>query len=251
MQEHLLIEHIYNALKSAVKFYSENQSHKCKRPNTFAVLNSQSELSTENLGKTKCDANLPYFYSRAWGNNDHNPSRLGFDWPLVAAFEQGVSIENVFRKNETCYDVQLMCLDSLAADCNDCDCKSCAARTSNQIFADTETILMNVLQYIENSSVYTDANNNLMVLNENHFEYLVLNNAHESYVLHENFTGRFKTLLRQKNTNVTAFRFEGKAASNLYGTIINLKFCFDKCYNPAFDFLGATNAQFGIDYGCC
>lgn len=245
----ILIDDFYKLFNNAVRFYPIT-SLNCLRPQTFAVLDSMSNLSTPNLAKVLCDKNKPYFYSRIWEDLKYNPSQLKFDYPLVVVFELNGDATDLFSsRQKTCYNLQLMVVDSYKEEkCRECvDCNSCESRTINEIYRDTETILYNILSYLSDLIVTTSG----LVLNLQHFNALNVLTPN-SLTKDAAKSNKLNDGLRKSNLNNLSFRFEGKGVDNLYGTVINLKVCLDKCNDEnMYNDIEILNNGEVNDIGCC
>lgn len=231
------IKNIYAALKEAVRYYPTS-GDTCNRPQTFAVLANASDLSTQNLGKTICDKNKPYFYSRLWENKKYNPSDLSFQWPAVVVYEENMDVKDQFSKDVTiCYNVTISVLDEFNKDCDKLRCTGCKGRTPNEVFQDTEDILFNVLYYLTQLVITDDAE--------------LLHHTLAATV-DDGATAHYLKSIRQNNSaTTTALRFVGQSASNLYGNSIRLKFCFNRCNTGVEWNLEAVDKVEINDVGCC
>ncbi len=231
------IKNIYAALKEAVRYYPTN-TDTCKQPQTFAVLSQVSDLSTPNLGKTICDKNKPYFFSRLWENKKYNPSDLSFQWPAIVVYEENMEVKDSFSRDASiCYNVTISVLDVFDKDCDKLKCTGCKGRTQNEVFQDTEDILFNVMRYLTELVITEDSE-------------LVHNTLAAS--VNEGQTAHYLKSLRQNNAAATtALRFIGQSAANLYGNSIRLKFCFSRCVDEVdwnFELSGKGEVN---DVGCC
>jgi hypothetical protein len=232
------ISNIYQSLKEAVRFYP-NVSEPCKAPQTFAVLANVSDLSTPNLGKTICDKNKPYFFSRLWENKKYNPSDLSFQWPAIVVYEENMDLSGVFsNEQKLCYNVTISVLDTFDKDCDKLRCTGCKGRTPNEVFQDTENILFDVLKYLQDLVITTD-------------DTLVHRSALDGTVAEGKTTHFQKALKANNSANTTAQRFVGGTAGNLYGNSIRLKFCFDRCNTGVeWNFEASGKGEIN-DVSCC
>lgn len=220
------ISQFYQLLKESV--LNINHPVKCKALQTFGVLSSMSELSTENLGKYLCDKNLPYFLSKAWIANGLDPSNIIFDFPALIVFENNFTTTKFFQAkgSERCYNLQIAVLDKYAEGCQSGDCTSCNSRVVNQIYNDTEILLDRVMSYVS-EAVVANVGGNELLTHPFYLEYLKDNNLITSYEIDDPKTRAFQMNLRSNNESVNGFRKEGRTANNLYGAVYNLKICLN------------------------
>lgn len=227
------IENIYRIIRDAVKHY---QAEGCKRPNTFAVLNSPDNLNADNLGKTICDAYRPFFFSRQWEAKRYNPSDLSFTYPIVTVYEGQQEVTDLFTNKQTiCYTIDLAVLDQYDQNCTK-HCQGDKGRTPNEIYQDTEDILFEILGYLKNVKIVVDGT--------------ILHNNQEGEI-DERKTGNYLNMIKSQNKRSNSYRFQGRSNANLYGNVISLKFCFDRCHDTdtVFNFYedkGKIN-----DINCC
>lgn len=93
----------YQIISAMVKawpaFYPNASAHEyvSKRPNTFAVLRSMSELEADNLFKTVEAAQNPYLFVRGYTNNSER-SGLKIEYPLVGVAEDTLTFYNPVSK---------------------------------------------------------------------------------------------------------------------------------------------------------
>lgn len=231
------IKNIYAALKEAVRYYPTN-SDMCKQPQTFAVLSQVSDLSTQNLGKTICDKNKPYFFSRLWENKKYNPSDLSFQWPAIVVYEENMEVKDAFSRDASiCYNVTISVLDVFDKDCDKLKCTGCKGRTQNEVFQDTEDILFNVMRYLTE----------LVITNDSELVHNTL-----AATVDQGQTNHYIRMLRSNNAAATtALRFIGQSAANLYGNSIRLKFCFGRCVDEVDWNLELSGKGEVNDVGCC
>lgn len=187
-----------------------------------------SELSTENLGKFLCDKNLPYFVSKAWIANGLNPSNIIFDFPAVICFENNFTTKDFFKTkdSERCYNLQIAVLDNYKEGCQHDDCTSCDSRVVNQIYNDTEQILDRILHYV-GEAIVANVNGNDVLSHPDHLAYLKSENIIVDFTKDEARSRSFQMDLRRDNESMNGFRKEGRTASNLYGTVYNIKICLN------------------------
>lgn len=239
---------VYELLKEFVKNYP-NHSNRCRRLQTFAVLESVTQLNTENLGKTILDKNKPFFFSREWASKQHNPSKLSFNFPALIAFDRGTTFVDPFSKKiKTCYSLDIGVFDKFDQDCADkkSGCKDpCASRVPSEIFKHTQDFLMTLFAFLcDLICVKKDGKNKWY-----HKGYYQANKEDIGGKICNKTTGRFQQMLKRKNPNLSGDRFEG-GINCLYGTYVNIKLCFDCCGQYSYSPEEQTYKD-GGDTGCC
>ena len=232
---------IYGLLKNAVKYFPDD-GIKCHRPNTFLVEMKDEgvTLTKPNLGATVCDKDGNYFYSRLWEQKGY-PAKIEFEYPLVSVFVGEAAVQKMFGpKTDIIATFVLGVMDQhKGADCKGCSCKSCDARSINQIFADTEDILLTVISYLRDSAVYLiDGVETLY--NKQHFEYLV----DQGHVERVDPLRSLDSFLSVKNAEVPMFNTSPIA--NVYETQIKFKVELKGCNLPTFAF----NSKVYTGNGC-
>ena len=256
----MILENYFAAVRDAVKYYPipPKAEDMCEQPQTFVVLEALSDMSMENLGRTPCDRGKPYFYSRLWEDMKYNPSKIAFKFPLVGLLELSGESYNAFARDyEQCHNFQLVVVDTFSENCLKGKCSGCDGRNGNEIFRDTEIMLNKVLKYLSScNAVRYDGNTELFLHPQSLSDELVAKNVYTTYETDVKETNMFQKSLRDNNKNPNIFRFAGrngggKTVNDLYGTVINLRFCLNRCidaFTPNYRI-----GDFGVtkDIGCC
>jgi hypothetical protein len=245
----LLLTDIYNAFRDSVRYYPA-QDTLCKRLQTWRVFQQSLgvEVSTANLGATVCDKDKPYFWSREWHEKKYNPNAITWKFPLLYAFETEGTMVGPFGFGGAArmvYTLQVGVLDVLVDTKDARNCVGCNARTPNEIYADTETMLLSALYFVSNvnqteiDGVSVWANSDLVSQGE------------ASGAL--NVTGKTAiSILDQSqkyNQEAPFFRVE-RSAEKMYGTAINLRVATQVCPSVDWNF---TETDFGVlaqEAGC-
>lgn len=236
-KEKVYLHDFYNLGKEFVKNYPKH-SLKCKRLQTFAVLEEYSDLNTPNLAKTISDRNKPFFFSRDWSSANYNPSKLEYSYPGLFIIDRSFSISNPFTKNvKTCYKMEIAVLDKFDRACVEKggNCKPCAKRTRNEIFLDTETFLFNFFAYLRNIVYVKDEGWMIRSLAENQID--------------ESLTRQFQKHLADSNKELNGIRWSG-GLDDVYGSVIEFTFCVETCENFEYDH-ELKDFKVGYDRGCC
>ena len=148
----LSLRDIFQIGKNAVQLFPANPESPCLQLQAFRVLTrggGSTEIGTDNLGAVPTDKDNPFFWSRKWHNNGYKPGALTFDYPILTMFETfGETVTTPFVKPfGRTYTIELAVFDTYQEDCVDGKYKGCKARTINDIYLDTGTLLDTALQY--------------------------------------------------------------------------------------------------------
>ena len=232
---------IYGLLKNAVKYFPDD-GIKCHRPNTFLVetRDEGANLTEATLGATVCDKDKDFFYSRLWEQKGY-PSKIEFEWPLVSIYVRESNVQKLFGpKPDILPSVFLNVTDRyVGAECKNCSCKSCEGRGVNQIFADTEDILLTVISYLRDSAVYLiDGVETLY--NKSHFEYLVEQGELERVDPLKSLDALWSV------QNASALMYNTAPVKDVYGTSIRFNLELKGCNLPTFAF----NSKVYTGNGC-
>lgn len=144
---------IYAALRDSVRYYPK-QEQRCQQPQTWRVLQSLADASAPNFGATVCDKDKPFFWSRLWHEKSYNPNAIGFNFPVLYAFELDGSVQSPFDNAKYIRVLQIGVIDALSDSADARKCVGCDSRTINEIQQDTELILVNCLDYLNNTRPY-------------------------------------------------------------------------------------------------
>lgn len=246
MSQLLSISVLYQLSKEFVKFYP-NHSLKCKRLNTFAVLSNYEDINTPNLSKVQVDATKPYFFSRLWAKNNHNPSKIEWEYPVMLMLDKTISVSNLFCKNtRKCYKFELAFLDKYDRNCVEKGQKCndpCANRTINDIFIDTEAFLDAYSAYMS-GVIYAYSGNW-----EGYTNQQVIIASGQSFTIDETRTKKFQRMLIASNSEATATRFSG-GLDDAHGIILDLSFCINHCNEFTYD-ANSQTMKVGPDLNCC
>lgn len=227
----ITLETLYSILKDCVRRYPETPGRQCKQPQTFRVLQLDhgAELLTNAMGAKFADKDTPYFYSRSWERQKHTPNNITAEYPVLTAFEiasdlpNGLKAVGVFQS----YSVEIAVLDVYADNC-DVRPTSCDNRTINQIYADTETILLTVLDYLTYSVIAT-VGDVTGVYNTKLLDMWVQSGEIDSYdIVHD-----IGQTIRTANSSLRTVHVE-MAANKRYGTKVRLNFPAYRCFTTEF-----------------
>lgn len=134
---------IYGKLKDAVKLWPIEQY----KPNTFAVIESEADMDTANLGKTIKDKDRPYFYSKAWADKMFNPSQVCWSLPAILLIEVDGQINSdaSYVMNHT---IEMIVVDSPEMPPEKWVIPQGQKRTPHEIFQHTEKTMIQVLTFL-------------------------------------------------------------------------------------------------------
>lgn len=240
------ITDIYTALRDSVRFYPA-QDLPCQRPQTWRVLQQAmaAEVSTQNLGATICDKGKPYFWSRLWHEKQYTPNNIAWAFPLLYAFEtDGTIVDPLGDRPQFVYNLQIGVLDVMKDEPDARKCVGCNARTINEVYQDTQTILQSCLEYLKNTSLYSidggpDAWSN------------------SDFIYHgvsaQRFTAERKgasILANSQKLNRESTFFRAERSEKIYGTAMNLSVVASGCKTTTWNF---NEPDFGVlaqEAGC-
>jgi len=235
----LQLTDLYKALKDAVRYSPSVGTDKCLQLHTFRVLPNDGaiDMQAPNFGATTCEKDTVFFYSRAWERAGY-PTTIKVELPAVTAFVQDVSLEGAFTSPEKpVYRVAITVWDAYQESQITSRCTGCAARHVEQIFLDTETLLMNVLRYLGNMVEAQIAGaDGPAFYNRGLLDYWKEVGNIESYQV----SGMWSNNLAQYNKTTPIFR-QQRIADQFYGTTALITFRTGACKPLAFDFSGATD----------
>ena len=242
----LTIENFYWLCYQFVMYYSKQQTI-CQRPQTFAVLQDITDIQLENLGKTVLDTGKIYFFSRKWAKNNFSPSALSWDYPGMFIIDNPGTLVNPLKKqSDKCYNMEILFIDRYREDCLDKKrkCGSCAKRTPNEIYKQTEAFMEAFFDYLSNVVYLKDSAQGTGFINKEVAEALGIGGTVD--VLK---TKCFIKYFCKNNETLTFTKWGGKK-SKTYGTFFNLKFCLRDCKKEKFE-PQIRDYKIGLDINCC
>lgn len=243
----VLLTDIYAALRDSVRFYPR-QELKCRQLQTWRVLQKAMavEVSTQNLGATVCDKDKPYFWSRLWHEKSYNPNGIVWDFPLLYAFEtESAMIDPFGGSGKIVSNVQVGVLDVWVDNTDGRKCVGCGARTVNEIYLDTETMLLSALSYLSNTAGYSVDGGAAVWANS----YFITQGEVAQRFSAALVAPSILTASQKHNVEAPTFRVE-RSAENIYGTAVNLRFAVNTCPEIDWNF---TETDFGVlaqEAGC-
>lgn len=221
------LETLYSIILDAVRRYQSTPGMDCRQPQTFRVLQLDrgAELTTPAMGATLSDKDTPYFYSRTWERQKFNPNNITADFPVCTAFELSSDLPKGISETtiKQCYSVELSVLDVFQIKCD-----GKPYRTINQIYADTEKILLNIVNYISGSIIAT-VGDVTGVYNRSVLNSLVACGEIAQYDEIYDIGG----VLQSENKGGRTVHVE-MPTNNIYGTKMRLTFCIYRCLDVQF-----------------
>jgi len=142
------VGNFYGALKKCTEYWPETDSP-CLRLKGFKVLQHDgfTELTPDNMGATVCDDGKPYFYSAEWAKAGKPTNRIVGSLPVLTAFERqgqyGAPFDLQIKRT---YQIVLTVWDKYTEK-KDGKCVGPESRVVNEIYRDTEQMLIWVLKY--------------------------------------------------------------------------------------------------------
>lgn len=226
------LEDFYQLCKNAVIAYPSGVG-KCNQLQTFKVLQLErgGELGTDNMGAALSDKNTPYFYSRNWERNRHNPNNITAEHPTLTAFELAGQFTNgVFTNSaKVCYNIELAVMDVYKDDCQTLPA-SCESRSINQIYRDTAAHLRGVLDYLTGCAIVRI---NGVECNTLENRYLLQQRITSGEISGFNVVYDLGAKLANENKTANLVHVE-MPAQKLYGTRIQIRFCVHNCISTPF-----------------
>ena len=247
----LTLPKIYQFGKESVQLFPENTDKPCLQLQAFRVLTrggGATEITTETLGGVPSDKNGPFFWSRKWHNNKYNPNALTFDFPILTMFETiGESKTSPFQSpfGQT-YSIELAVFDVYKEDCVDGSKTGCAARTINEIYLDTGTLLNSVLEYFSKIVNVRFADGCTGLYNSDWLEAAKARGIVGNY----DIIGYLSATLAPMNKQVRFARVDRFAANNIYGTKCIIEFPVNVCQAIDYNFELSDFGANGFEVGC-
>lgn len=243
----LFLHTFYTLAKAFVEYYPKHDL-KCKRLQTFAVLEEFTDLNTPNLSKTIADYNKPFFFSRDWASSNFNASKMAYSYPVMVVFDRGLKINNPLAKlSTTCYSLNIAILDKYDRTCieKNTNCGTCAKRLKNEIFLDTENFLMHFFSYMR-KIVYVENTTDSV---DGWYNRLLFADLPIGGNVNDVLTRQFQKKLKDANPALSATRWTG-GTDDLYGVFTEMTFCVDNCDEMEYD-PTINDFKFGYDRTCC
>lgn len=243
----VLLTDIYAAFRDSVRFYPRHEL-KCNQLQTWRVLQKSMavEISTPNLGATICDKDKPFFWSRLWHEKAYNPNSIVWEFPLLYAFENESTLINpIGGSGVIISSVQVGVLDVWVDDKDGRKCVGCGARTVNEIYFDTETMLLSSLRYLNNTRGYQVDGGAAVWANSDFIAQGIAAQRFDAVPVAPSIL----TASQKHNAEDPTFRVE-RSAENIYGTAVNLRFAVNACPETEWNF---TETDFGVlaqEAGC-
>lgn len=250
----ITIETLYTILSDAAKYSPVNSDGRtCKQLQTFRVLQTDrgGDLSTPAMGAKYSDRNTPYFFSRSWDRAKQNANNITADFPALTAFELNSQLpKSAFDgQAKQIHTVEVAVVDVYKEECQSGP-KSCDSRSINQIYMDTETLLLSALQYLAGAVIATTSANDIPELyNETYLQHLLEVGKISGY----DKAVEIGTRLAADNKGMAISKVE-MPAQKLYGTRVVFSFAVTRCltatYSKTYPNINAISHEGGcVDCG--
>ena len=225
---------LYSLLIQGSKTYPTSPKL-CHRPQAFSAIASLSEIAGDSNGKTICDKDRPYFWSRQWNAKGNKADSITFEYPLIAAFELNATIEGIFKDDfNITYNVQIICVDQYKQDqAKGQACTTCDSRTKNDIYNDTERVLHNVLKRLKDAKYVSLNGGSYQWLLQSIIDDYTAANPGDTTDINIAATNQFKQWLQ--GSGINQIRYESQTQANLYGTAVTIQFKASQCGDPGDD----------------
>jgi hypothetical protein len=247
----LSLRDIFQIGKNAVQLFPANPESPCLQLQAFRVLTrggGATEIATENLGAVPTDKDNPFFWSRKWHNNKYSPNALEFDFPILTMFETfGETSTTPFVKPfGRTYTIELAVFDKYQDDCVDGKYTGCKARTINDIYLDTGTLLDSALRYIGGTVGATTADGVERIYYRPWLESAYALGGVGAY----NITWMLGNQLFAQNKAVRFSRVDRFAANNIFGTKCQIVFTTNNCETIDYDLELPDFGTLAFEAGC-
>ena len=146
------ISDFYRSLRDAARYYPPTVPPlRCKQLQAFRVLQrdprQNAEVGTDTLGVIPSDKDAAFFWSRKWENEGYHVNKIGYEYPLLTAFELINNPSNPMSGSyEKIYELEVAVLDTFKAESTKNG--GCDSRSINQIFLDTDAMLTAAMKYV-------------------------------------------------------------------------------------------------------
>lgn len=228
------LQHFFSTCVDFTKTYP-NGNHRYESLQSFAVLESWTDINTDSLGKELADRGKPYFYSKLWERSNYNPSMLKTDLgPVFVIIDNGEFITEPFGKQQRYNSLDLAFIEPYIKICS-CNNKcNCDQRVLGQLYANMVIKANQFIQYL-----------NGLVFIETGFKHTTLLQPVD--VKDEVLTRQFKTSLNNLNNQITLIPWAG-GKDDYHGYYFSLNVPVLECvtYTP----VNHQDKPIGPDNGC-
>jgi hypothetical protein len=249
----LQITDFYRIFRDAVRLSpTSSPVRPCLQLQAFRVLQKEprtfSEVGTDTLGVIPTDKDNPFFYSRSWELSKFSPNAISYKYPLLTAFELANDTNaGVFagQVNRT-YLLELAVLDSFQGDKSKDAPQSCAGRSINQIFLDTEVLLDSVLRYL--GGIVT-ATTDVDPVEKIYFKPFLEAAQTAGDITSFSVKSSPETLITADNQKLRFIRVD-YPAKNIFGTKVQIRIKVSNCPTIAFSTESVSLGTIGFEAGC-
>lgn len=241
------LEDFYGALKKCAEYWPETDSP-CLRLKGFKVLQHDgfTELTPDNMGATVCDDGKPYFYSAEWAKAGKPTNRIVGSLPVLTAFERqgqyGAPFDLQIKRT---YQIVLTVWDKYTEK-KDGKCVGPESRVVNEIFRDTEQMLIWVLKYAGKLVLATtDTVPTPTLYNQDWLDQAKA----RGYITTYEVNGSLKNTLQPQGKVFNFYRQES-STNFLYGTSVVVELRADACRTICWDFTEKNYRSLAHEVGC-
>src|SRR5690606_18576581 len=159
----------------------------------------------------------------------YNPNRVEHKLPILTAIETSNSYENILSEDmkvKAVSVIQIAVLDKYARTGKQIE-GGCDYRTAEQIYLDTEAMLIKAVQYLKNVIVaFNTTTLEVQYMHKDLYDLLKTSEQLSSdWVIDKQRSRHFTTMIRRRNPNAQGQRFMG-GKNELHGTFLTLSFDF-------------------------
>jgi len=222
------LNEFYGLLRDAVRYYPETDEFH-ERLQTFAVLQSVTDLNSDSLGHSVLSKDTPYFYSRRWESIEHNASHVVYHPPLVYSLPLSNLYQDPFKRRS--YQKTRLEIGALypAMEKSTGVCK----RISREEIFTLASEWMDYLFYYLSGGVFAQTNEDPTGswYNQDQLEQYIVDGVITSYSIHQARTNQFQSDLKRENPTLEGSFVDNYGGDNFCGVFYVLTvpalFCGD------------------------
>jgi hypothetical protein len=248
---------IYQIVKDIVAAYpatrdiSNTYNLNCKQPQAFAVLQSDSQINTDNLAKDRNYINTPYFFARNWNiGTQSNPSQINHEYPLVVMTEGAAELFDAVGNSKHITTYELHILDKMPSE-KSAALNPCGNRVVEDISQDLRLIWNRIWVTLKRYVWATITIVSTSQTGSNWYSQDWLNAAQLAGTITNVETGIFLVSYFDAAFGVTTEVFYHTFKNDLCGFFSKFRLRIDYCTTPIMDFDYLNNLTLESDKGCC
>lgn len=243
------LETFYTILRDAVKYYP--QGERWLTPQCFRVLQHDEavELTADNMGATICDIDTPYFYCKPWEDAGRNMQVIKGAFPLVTAFKQSATAAKFFTNAPQLTPVIGITVWDKYEEAKDGRCDNGRNRSINKIWADTNSMLLTILDFVRGVHKATFETQDGTVSGWYNVPFLQRLES-DGIIADLKFQQPLAAKLDTENASVSFFDTL-LMSDRIAGTSVQLNVKTSFCDRPEYTFETQKNSQLNILQSCC